>query len=345
MWVAVGLAGATVVYVGTSVFFLLRPWWLHKHAAHNFLPATTTTAHAEAKPDHHTRGRRKRLHISHRGGASEQPENTLAAFAHAVDAGSDMLELDVFFTKDRQVVVSHDQVLTRLTAKEVDVRDTNFADLPPYQRSILQGHFSPPPEDTSAGRFCLLGDVFRQFPQTLVHLEIKQYEEATELVHATAKLIKDHGRTNLTVWGSFSAAVTAECASLYPDIPRYFGTTGVLKLLALFYSGLLPFVAVEEACLSIPMPSSPRLFAGARNRGWLARLAVGAAVRLLERPALFRHLQRRGLHVYLWVLNDEADFKYAYDTLGADGVMTDRPSVLAEFLSRSSSSGTRAHER
>jgi glycerophosphoryl diester phosphodiesterase len=42
-------------------------------------------------------------------------ENTLLAFQHAVDEGAGMLELDVFMTIDNQVVVSHDNELSRLT--------------------------------------------------------------------------------------------------------------------------------------------------------------------------------------------------------------------------------------
>jgi hypothetical protein len=41
--------------------------------------------------------------ISHRGGSGEELENTMAAFRHAVDVGTDMLELDVHLTKDGEV--------------------------------------------------------------------------------------------------------------------------------------------------------------------------------------------------------------------------------------------------
>ena len=80
-----------------------------------------------------------------------------------------------------------------------------FAALPPLQRSIPKGHFSPPPTDCSAGRFALLSEVFDRFPSTAVHLEIKQYTECTPVVKATAKLIQDYNREHITIWGSFSA--------------------------------------------------------------------------------------------------------------------------------------------
>src|ERR671919_1607037 len=56
------------------------------------------------------------LHISHRGGSKLAPENTLAAFALAVERyRTDMLELDVHQTRDGVWVVSHDATVDRCT--------------------------------------------------------------------------------------------------------------------------------------------------------------------------------------------------------------------------------------
>lgn len=44
------------------------------------------------------------LHASHRGGSRENVENTIQAFKHAVDLGTDCLEMDVCMTKDKQVI-------------------------------------------------------------------------------------------------------------------------------------------------------------------------------------------------------------------------------------------------
>ena len=51
------------------------------------------------------------------------------------------------------------------------------------------------------------------------------------------------------------------------------------------------------------------------------------------RPMLFRHLQRRGIIVFVWVLNEDEEYKRAF-RLGADGVMTDFPTKLREFLDK-----------
>jgi glycerophosphoryl diester phosphodiesterase len=53
--------------------------------------------------------------IGHRGYRAGYPENTLASFSAAVAAGADMIELDVTLSKDREVVVIHDDSLNRTT--------------------------------------------------------------------------------------------------------------------------------------------------------------------------------------------------------------------------------------
>jgi glycerophosphoryl diester phosphodiesterase len=53
--------------------------------------------------------------IAHRGYRARYPENTLCAFAAAMKAGVDMIELDVMLSKDRRMVVIHDDTLDRTT--------------------------------------------------------------------------------------------------------------------------------------------------------------------------------------------------------------------------------------
>ena len=55
------------------------------------------------------------LFIAHRGFRSRFPENTLSAFKGAMDAGAHMIELDVTLTKDRELVVIHDDTVDRTT--------------------------------------------------------------------------------------------------------------------------------------------------------------------------------------------------------------------------------------
>lgn len=58
---------------------------------------------------------------AHRGGRGLAPENTLAAFEHAITIGVDTLEFDIGITADDVAVVIHDQALNPAVARD----DTN----------------------------------------------------------------------------------------------------------------------------------------------------------------------------------------------------------------------------
>lgn len=53
--------------------------------------------------------------IGHKGAAGYAPENTLASLQVAMDMGVDMIEIDVHMTKDGEVVVFHDEDISRTT--------------------------------------------------------------------------------------------------------------------------------------------------------------------------------------------------------------------------------------
>lgn len=67
--------------------------------------------------------------VAHRGYRQKYPENTLAAFQAAVEAGVSMIELDVNFSRDRKVVVIHDATLERTTDGHGAVSDNTMAEL------------------------------------------------------------------------------------------------------------------------------------------------------------------------------------------------------------------------
>ena len=80
---------------------------------------------------------------AHRGlfdNESEAPENSLAAFQKAVDAGYGM-ELDVQLTKDDRLVVFHDATLKRMCGVDGNVWDYTLEELQKMKASadVLKG--------------------------------------------------------------------------------------------------------------------------------------------------------------------------------------------------------------
>ena len=67
--------------------------------------------------------------IAHRGYRAKYPENTLVAFKAALDAGVQMIELDVVLSRDRKLVVIHDATLERTTNGKGAVSDYTLKQL------------------------------------------------------------------------------------------------------------------------------------------------------------------------------------------------------------------------
>ncbi|MFC5559036.1 glycerophosphodiester phosphodiesterase [Ureibacillus thermophilus] len=67
--------------------------------------------------------------FAHRGYSSKYPENTLAAFEAAAKLDITGVELDVHLTKDRQVVVIHDEKINRTSNGKGFVKDMTLKEL------------------------------------------------------------------------------------------------------------------------------------------------------------------------------------------------------------------------
>ncbi|XP_015761655.1 PREDICTED: glycerophosphodiester phosphodiesterase domain-containing protein 1-like [Acropora digitifera] len=261
--IALPIIGA---YIMTSVVLLNFPLLLHKKKQVKF----------------------RCRHISHRGGAAENLENTMTAYRHALNMGTEMLELDVHLTADQQVVVCHDDDLSRVTDTELKISDLKYKDLPPLMRT-LRVQFQP----------------------------------------GTHHLICKYNRRDLTVWGNFSKEVTDKCFKKDPEIPIMFSMQRTALLIFLFYSGLLPFVPLRESLLEIMLPVT-----------MIRRFEVSTTMKimcyvvdwLLISPILFKHLDKRGIQTYLWVLNEDSEFNLAFNKLKVAGVMTDYPTRLKNYL-------------
>lgn len=67
--------------------------------------------------------------IAHRGASAYAPENTLIAFAKAYELGATWIELDVMLTHCGEIVIFHDDFLSRTTNGQGKLADFNYANL------------------------------------------------------------------------------------------------------------------------------------------------------------------------------------------------------------------------
>lgn len=93
----------------------------------------------------------------------------------------------------------------------------------------------------------------------------------------------------------------------------------------------LALCAHSRTVFEIPMPSIILKLKEPHTMSRSQKFLIWLSDILLMRKALFDHLTARGIQVYIWVLNEEQEYKGAFD-LGATAVMTDYPTKLKDFL-------------
>ena len=88
--------------------------------------------------------------IAHRGASAYAPENTLAAFLLAERMGATEIELDVQFSRDRQLAIVHDETFDRYGYPGLRSADLT---LPELVSLDMGSWFSPPPLSRRAPDF------------------------------------------------------------------------------------------------------------------------------------------------------------------------------------------------
>jgi glycerophosphoryl diester phosphodiesterase len=150
------------------------------------------------------RGRFPVLVIAHRGLSALAPENTFSAFAKAIEVGSDMIELDIHFSKDREVVVIHDEKLGRTTTGRGNIGDYNLRELKRLDAGSWFGaNFSREPIPT-------LKELLRMARgKVLVNIEVKKARSSpfpiTELSAQALAVVQQAGMEEQVIFSSFHA--------------------------------------------------------------------------------------------------------------------------------------------
>lgn len=65
----------------------------------------------------------------HRGNPAECPENTMASFRNAMEAGLDMIELDIQMSKDGELVIMHNLTVDQTTDGAGPIREMTLKEI------------------------------------------------------------------------------------------------------------------------------------------------------------------------------------------------------------------------
>jgi len=170
------------------------------------------------------------LLIGHRGYPAKFPENTLAAFEGAITAGCDMIELDVTLTKDRKVVVIHDDTLDRTTNGKGPVLERTLEEI---KRLDAGSWFAP---RFSAERIPELSEVMELTAgRCMLNIEIKQsaFEAGypiDAIEHQVVTLVRASGAMNRVIISSFDKRILERIAAMdAPPAIAYISDHGVDK--------------------------------------------------------------------------------------------------------------------
>ncbi|WOF22538.1 glycerophosphodiester phosphodiesterase family protein [Microbacterium betulae] len=241
------------------------------------------------------------LVIAHRGNSSLAPENTLPALDSAARSGADLLEIDVDYTRDGEIVVLHDDSVDRTTDGTGNVRELTSSDVRALDAG---GWFSPLYAGTPIPTLDDVLDFVTASDATLL-LEFKSSWSERRIGEALA-LIESHGAEDRVIAQSFD---TTTLASLRDAAP-----------------GLARMVLVDE--IDDPVASAEEFDAiGVNPRG----------EDVLGRREIVDEIHDAGLLTYVWTVDDAQDWAGLADA-GVDGIVTNRPDRLAGWLA---SDGTR----
>ncbi len=151
--------------------------------------------------------------IAHRGFSGRYPENTLLAFAKAIEAGAEMIELDVHLTADEQIVVIHDLELGRTTDGIGPVDAYTLEELRKFNAAKLWPGLPFEPIPTLRAVLALTQG------KVQVNIELKNAARQRRLPELVAAELSKWGDPAQFLFSSFEHGVIAQLRKTWPRFP------------------------------------------------------------------------------------------------------------------------------
>ena len=285
------------------------------------------------------------LIAAHRGGGENNPENTMLAFKEAVtNIGIDIIESDLYLTKDGYLVYNHDayidetcningdisldevKELCKSNANKHFISDMTLSELEKYNF----GYYF---HDENGDRIYkdvtnikekglqiatvdkLFEEFYLDYPELLFIVEIKNNGEfgyeACRILNET--LNKYPKYKNRLVVGTFHDEIEVELKTKYPELLRGAPTNTAAKFILTQFLKVNIFDKSDFACLQIPTSYD-----------------LGITLKL-DKSTIINRAHKRNIAVQYWTIND-ADKMRRLIELKCDCIITDNPKLLKSVL-------------
>ncbi len=278
---------------------------------------------------------------AHRGGKALNPENTMKAYKACVNEYNvDILETDLWLTKDEKLVLMNDKTIKRTSDAEVilgtsenlevdnftldELRNFNFGYnfkqglIYPY-RDIVS--FDDPnrkeiikDNDLSIVTFDeFLGEFYDSHKDLLFVVEVKNGKEdgfrACEIINETLNNYPEYkGRI---VISTFHDEIESHLKENYPDLLRGASMDVATNFVITTLLGVNLFDSNKFACLQIPLTAKKIDLTNKR---------------------IINRAHRRNISVQYWTINNEDEMRLLIERK-CDAIMTDNPLLLSQILS------------
>lgn len=237
------------------------------------------------------------VNYAHRGASGYCPENTMAAFQHAIELGATGIETDVQMTSDGQLVLIHDESLLRTTGVNKLVKDVTLAEI----RQLDAGSWFGP--QFAGERIPVLDELLElaRQQQIMLNLEIKSgivlYPDIEKKI---LEKLAAYDMEQPSIISNFNHYSLVQCKAINPAV-----ATGILYMEGLY-------------------------------RPWDYAATVGAsalhAPKYAVVPELVEEAKASGIIYNVWTVNEPEEMR-AFIAAGVAGIITDYPDRLETILS------------
>ena len=240
--------------------------------------------------------------LAHRNGRALLPGNTIEAGVNALDAGADVLELDVHLTADNVLVLRHDATIDNTTNGSGRIAEMTLAEIQAFDVGFHEVDY---PDLVAAPgiKVPTLSSLFERLPASRFLIELKPSNTAP--ADELCRLIKEYGLAHQVVVGSFHDSVLSHFREVCPTVPTSLGVTEATWLVLLGKFGLGHLYDSPGYSVQLPMGED----------GFIVT------------PALVKAIHQLNMRVEVWTINDPQTMQNLMD-MGVDGIITDRPDVL-----------------